>query len=364
MIQRFKDWLSEVFSSCLEEKAKRIETKIKELSISIEKIAETIEKKLEEQTKIHQEVLEKQKENLQLLKKLITLPVSQKGIAIALDWRNFSFQLKDLNLYFPGRRIIDEAITAFERPKVVARAFCEGFISFSVTNMLEQNGFSIVSCKDADSEIIEWLWNEALPNFNIDIILLITEDKRLINKANNVLSKFYPQKQLIILKIDRRRKILKDEEGKYQLRLRKTPQETPRIYEEENPYEMIVERIKQDRLVAPMQDPRAKFFLIVVRTLPELKTTSQRRGFENLKEDIWNHFLYANKTIDDDKYLREFKTKYNLQMALEALLNFAGDILIKKQDPRTKKIFYEFNNKSSFWKQCVPYLREVEKYVK
>lgn len=349
--------LQEFFSRWLKDLERKIE--------SFSKMTEKIDGSVEELKKIIYQVQRNQdtlvnilEENQKIFDKLISQPSFQKGFAVVLDWLNLYLALRDEKLNFPGQRLIDRLVELTGKPQIGAFAFCEGYLSDGTRNMLEEAGFICISCTDADERITKLLENSLFPNERIDTIFLITNDQRLMRRSREIAS-FFKEKNLISMSLEGR--LIKDPERRYFIRLQKRGEKHPMALEE-NPFTLIVQRIKKERLTIPSEDPYELFLLIVIRALPELKTKTHKRGFHNLVNTIWETYLYANEAIWRNDNLKKIVSKDNLQLALGALIDETD--FIKKIEG--EKVYYIVDTQSEFWKKCVSLFKEaeVERYVR
>ena len=356
--------LKELLLKCLEHLG-RLEERIEEREKEEKKEGEEMKKKIEEINKEidalkegQRAIFKEQKEIFQLLEKLTYRPGFQKGFALCLDWPNFRIFLKDSGFLFP-EEIVGYFEQLLKKPLIFAFAFCEGFLKKEERMMLERAGFLSIFCSEADEAIINTLEKLLFPNERIDEVFLITNDQILQRRARRV-SSFFPDVELISLFYQGN--LIKDRDGKYHFKLSKRKEKI--FFEEINPFMSIVERIKKERLLTPLKDPYELFFLIVVRVLPEIRTKVYQRGFYNLVSTIWETYFYSNPKIQGHRLLREIATKENLKLALEAIVE-EGELLERKEDFATNKVFYVVNTKSELWKKCVSFfgLIGVERYI-
>jgi len=349
--------IEEFFSRWLADFKKEIER----LSKATEKIGGSVEelkKTIYQVQKTQDTLVSMLEENQKILDKLISQPPFQKGFAVVLDWLNLSLGLRDEKLNFPGQRLVDRLVELTGKPRIGAFAFCEGYLSDGIRNMLEESGFTCISCMDADETILKWLEYNLFSNERVETIFLITNDQRLIRRSRELAS-FFPEKNLIFMSLEGR--LIKDPERRYFIKLYKRGEKHP-LALEENPFTLTVQRIKEGRLTILPEDPYELFLLIVTRVLPELKTKTHKRGFHNLVNTIWEAYLYGNEAIQRNDSLKKIVSKDNLQLILGALLDQTD--LIKKVEG--DKIYYMVDTQSEFWKKCVSLFKEaeVERYIK
>lgn len=295
------------------------------------------------------------KANLQLLENLKEKESSQKKLSILLDWENLYFKMKEKKLEFPGKRLIEEATLVFEKASIFNFAFCEGYLHPQTRNLLEISGFTVVWSRKADEAILSLIQNLLISHPLIEKILLFTHDKKLIAKVGILLSQV-PKKELLAIEL--KENILKDKDGKYQVKLYSRAEKIPELFDEDR-FVKIAKNIKEKRLFEPERDVKEKFFLLCVYFLTKIPQEGFRRGFENLVDVLFNTYLYPNPKIAKDPYLLEITTKQNVKLVLEALLD-QTDFLKKKVQDRN---YYLVNLNSKFYQQIYPYFEKIKKYL-
>ena len=342
-----KRWIVQIVEEAMRDFGRERFAKIE---ISLEKTSKDI-KNVKEKIEALKESL-KEREG-KLLENLKEKERSQKRLAFLLDWENLYINLKERKFEFPGKRLIEEATLVFEKQSIANLAFCEGYLSLGTRNLLERSGFTVIWSQKADEAILEWLRNLVISHSLINTILLFTHDKRLIAKVELLLSQV-PKKELIVIEL--KGNVLKDKEGKYQVKLYPGAGKIPEVLE--NRFIGIAKSIREKRLFEPERDLYDKFFLLVTYSLSKIPRQGYRRGFKNIVDVVYNTYLYPNPKVRENPYLLEIATKQNLRLVLEALLE-ETDFLKKRSNGHN---YYLINLDSQFYREIAPWFEKIKEY--